>query len=146
VGLNLTVMKQTADNVFLDSNILIYCYTTTEPDKQQKAFQVIDNNPQLFVSTQVLQEFCNVAYKKFSPQGVDLEAALSEIESMVSIHDNNIDTVRKANAIKNKYGYSFYDSLIISAALECGCNTLYSEDMQHSQTIENRLKIVNPFI
>ena len=60
----------------------------------------------------------------------------SRVKSMVSIHDNNIDTVRKANAIKNKYGYSFYDSLIISAALECGCNTLYSEDMQHDQTIK----------
>jgi predicted nucleic acid-binding protein len=138
-------MKQTADNVFLDSNILIYCYTNTELDKQQKAFQVIDNNPQLFVSTQVLQEFCNVAHKKFSPQDVDLETALSEIESMVSIHNNTIDTVRKANALKNKYGYSFYDSLIISSAIECGCNNLYSEDMQHGQTIENKLKIVNPF-
>jgi predicted nucleic acid-binding protein len=138
-------MKQTADNVFLDSNILIYCYTNTEPEKQQKAFQVIDNNAQIFVSTQVLQEFCNVAHKKFSPKDVDLETALSEIESIVSIHDNNIDTVRKANAIKNKYGYSFYDSLIISSALESGCNTLYSEDMQHGQTIEKKLKIVNPF-
>ncbi len=91
MGLNLTVMKQTADNVFLDSNILIYCYTNTELDKQQKVFQVIDNN---------------------------------------------IDTVRKANAVKNKYGYSFYDSLIVAAALECGCVTLFSEDMQHGQTIE----------
>jgi predicted nucleic acid-binding protein len=139
-------MKQTAGNVFLDSNVLIYCYTITEPNKQQKAFQVIDINPQLFVSTQVLQEFCNVVHKKFSPQIVDLETALSEIESLVSIHDNTIDTVRKANGLKNKYGYSFYDSLIISAALECGCNTLYSEDMQHGQTIEDKLKIVNPFI
>lgn len=145
MDLNLTVMKQTADNSFLDSYVLIYCYTSTEPNKQQKAFQVIDNNPRLFVSTQVLQEFCNVAHKKFSPEDVDLDTALSEIESIVTIHDNNIDTIRKANAIKNKYGYAFYDSLIISAALECGCNTLYSEDMQHGQTIENKLKIVNPF-
>jgi predicted nucleic acid-binding protein len=95
-------MKQIADNVFLDSNILIYCYTTTEPDKQQKVFQVIDNNPHLFVSTQVIHEFCNVAHKKFATQDVDLETALSEIESMVSIHDNNIDTVRKANSIKKQ--------------------------------------------
>jgi predicted nucleic acid-binding protein len=64
-GLNLTVMKQTTDNVFLDSNVLVYCYTNTEPEKQQKTFQVIDNSLQLFVSTQVLQEFCNVDIKSF---------------------------------------------------------------------------------
>jgi len=93
-------MKQTADKVFIDSNILIYCYTNTEKEKQQRAFQVIDNSPQLFVSTQVLQEFCNVAHKKFAPQDVDLGKALSEIESMVCIHDNSIDTVRKAYTVK----------------------------------------------
>lgn len=84
-------MKQTADNVFLDSNVLIYCYTHTEPEKQLKAFQVIDKSSELFISTQVLQEFCNVAHKKFSPRDVDLEAALSEIESIVSIHNNTIN-------------------------------------------------------
>jgi predicted nucleic acid-binding protein len=64
---------------------------------------------------------------------------------MVTVHDNTIDTVRKANVLKNKYGYSFYDSLILAAALECGCNTLYSEDMHDGQVIESSLKIINPF-
>ena len=118
-------MKQTADRAFLDSNILIYCYTNTEMEKKQKAFHIIDNCAQLFVSIQVLHEFCNVAHKKFDPQEVDLETALSEIESMVSIHMNSINTVRKANEVKNKYGFSFFDSLIIAAALEFNCNILY---------------------
>jgi len=138
-------MKQTADRAFLDSNILIYCYTNSEPKKKQKAFRIIDNSVHLSISTQVLQEFCNVAHKKFTPQEIDLETALSEIESMVSVYMNSMNTIRKANAIKSKYGYSFYDSLIISAALECGCAILYSEDMQHGQVIENKLKIINPF-
>ena len=45
-----------------------------------------------------------------------------------------------------KYNYSFYDSLIIAAAIESGCSILYSEDMQHNQLIEEKLKIVNPFL
>jgi predicted nucleic acid-binding protein len=45
-----------------------------------------------------------------------------------------------------KYGYSIFDSLIIAAALELGCNTLYTEDMQHGQVIEGTLKITNPFL
>lgn len=138
-------MKQTADRAFLDSNIVIYCYSHSEPVKQQKAFQVIDDSPQLFISTQVLQEFCNVAYKKFFPNETDLETALSEIESMFFIRINTIGTIKKANAVKIKYGYSFYDSLIIASALEANCSILYSEDLQDGQLIESSLKIINPF-
>jgi predicted nucleic acid-binding protein len=66
------------------------------------------------------------------PRGIDLEMAFSEIESMVSYYMNSINTVRKANAVKNKYGYSFYDSLIITAALECSCNILYPENLTYN--------------
>lgn len=138
-------MKQTAGSTFLDSNILVYCYTGTEPQKQQMAFQVIDDSPLLVISTQVLQEFCNVAYKKFSPKEIDLEQALLEIQSLAVVHVNTVDTINKANMLKGKYGYSFYDSLVIAAALEAGCSILYSEDLQDAQVIENSLKIVNPF-
>lgn len=57
-------MKQTVDNAFFDSNIIVYCYTETEPEKQNKAFEIIDNCNRPFISTQVLQEFCNVIHKK----------------------------------------------------------------------------------
>jgi len=48
--------------------------------------------------------------------------------------------------IAQRYQFSFYDSLIIASALEAGCITLYSEDMQHEQVIEKRLTIRNPFL
>ena len=51
----------------------------------------------------------------------------------------------QALALNARYRYSFYDSLIIAAALEAGCQRLLSEDMQHGQQIE-QLRIVNPFI
>ena len=61
--------------------------------------------------------------------------------------DSNIPiTVKEACKNAQKYKFSFYDSLIISAALECDCNILYSEDLHNGQLIENRLKITNPFI
>jgi len=58
---------------------------------------------------------------------------------------NTVDTIKKANTIKYKYGYSFYDSLFIASALEAGCTILYSEDLQDGQVIEKTLTIVNPF-
>jgi predicted nucleic acid-binding protein len=138
-------MKQTADKAFFDSNIIVYCYTGTEPEKQTTAFKIIDDCENTFVSTQVLQEFCNVAHKKFSAKEIDIEQAISEVESLFSVHENSLATIRKANDLKSRYGFSFYDSLIIAAALECGCDTLYSEDLHEGQLIENTLTIVNPF-
>ena len=56
------------------------------------------------------------------------------------------DTIRRALQIAETYGYAYYDSQVIACALEHDCTILYSEDMQHEQEIENRLKIVNPFV
>jgi len=139
-------MKQTAVKSFFDSNIIVYCYSATEPDKQKKVFSIIDNCKFPFISSQVLHEFCNVAHKKFHADDINVNTALTEIERLFYIHLNCITTVREANDIKHKYKFSFYDSLIIAAALECNCKILYSEDLQHKQVIENSLTIINPFI
>lgn len=59
---------------------------------------------------------------------------------------NTRDIIQEATKIADRYGFSFYDSLIISAALNAGCKKLYSEDMQHNQLIEKKLIIINPFL
>jgi predicted nucleic acid-binding protein len=55
-------------------------------------------------------------------------------------------TIHTALDIRERYSFSWYDSLIVAAALEANCDTLYSEDMQNSQVINGRLSIVNPFV
>ncbi|MBI4619581.1 MAG: PIN domain-containing protein [Desulfobacterales bacterium] len=55
-------------------------------------------------------------------------------------------TIKKSLQIKKTYNYSYWDCLIIASALENNCTILYTEDMQDGHTIENRLKIVNPFV
>jgi len=57
----------------------------------------------------------------------------------------NKGTIESSFELKNKYGYSIWDSLIIASALENNCSILYTEDMKNGQVIENRLKIINPF-
>ncbi|MBS1524234.1 MAG: hypothetical protein JST19_01215 [Bacteroidetes bacterium] len=59
---------------------------------------------------------------------------------------NNELSISEACKIAEKYGYSFYDSLIISAALSSNCGILYSEDMTHNHLIEKKLRIINPFV
>ncbi|WP_428995649.1 PIN domain-containing protein [Lamprobacter modestohalophilus] len=57
----------------------------------------------------------------------------------------SLETIRRAHAIKNRYGFSLWDALIVASALEAGCALLYTEDLQHGQWIEQTLRIENPF-
>ena len=58
----------------------------------------------------------------------------------------NKSTVELCWEMRNRYHYSYYDSLILASAVESRCTIIYSEDMQHGQVIEKELKIVNPFL
>jgi predicted nucleic acid-binding protein len=71
---------------------------------------------------------------------------LTDVNANNQLHTNTQLTIHKACNIAMRYKFSFYDTLIIAAALESNCTILYSEDMHHNQVIENALKIVNPFV
>ena len=136
-------MPDKEGKTFIDTNILIYL--SHDPEKGPKVADALLKIPEPTISTQVINEFCNVSLKRFklSPARVgELVKAFSELYSIVSI---NSGTTLKGLQVNEKYKYSFYDSMIIAAALESGCTTLLTEDLQHGQTIERRLKITNPF-
>lgn len=132
------------DNCFIDTNILVYCYTDDEPVKQQRALDIA-NGSDIFISTQVLTELSNTLKRKFKLNWQAVENVVSEVGSDFNVYINKPATIERACQIADKYQYSFYDSFIISAALSCNSKTLYSEDMQDGQVIENNLTIVNPF-
>lgn len=133
------------DRLFLDTNILIYAYSSDDLFKKNIITTLIENNEQLVLSTQNINEFINVMYrKKKIPYDVILNA-IFELESIFEIKIISINTIKQAINISVKYGYSYFDSLIISACLENNCSILYSEDMHNGQIIESALKIVNPF-
>ena len=131
--------------IFLDSNIVIYAYCNNNADKQQKAKDLfIEKN--IVISTQILQETANTLYRKFKADFHTIRLLLEEcVRNVSSLHVNTSETVFQACDIAERYQYSFYDSLIIASALEAECEILYSEDMQHNQLIEGKLKIINPF-
>lgn len=133
------------DRVFLDTNVLIYCYTATEPEKQSKATAVA-NLPSVVISTQVLKELINILRKKFDLDWSNIRSVLDEVERNFEVHTNTTSSVKEACLIAERYGFSFYDSLIIVAALESDCTVLYSEDLQNGQVIEKKLTVINPIL
>ena len=132
------------DNVFLDSNVLVYSYSNSEIQKQEIARQLISDNNSL-ISTQVLQELCNIVTRKFKFSYEQAAIAIKESCQNNSLHINTEDTVLQACQIAGRYGFSFFDSLIVAAALESSCAILYSEDMQDGQIIDEKLTVKNPF-
>jgi predicted nucleic acid-binding protein len=133
------------DRCFFDTNLLVYLYSEDEAEKRSEVIDRLTDTASPFISTQVLQELSNVLLKKFKLTEEKVAEVLKEIESSFFIWPNSFETVQKALSIKKRYGYSFYDALIIVSAIDSGCAVLYSEDLQHGQIIEDRLQILNPF-
>ena len=142
---NLIEKKHMKDNIFIDTNIIIYAYSKTEIEKNKIANELIFSNKYVYISTQVINELINILLKKFKVDLISIENILLELEENFKIINFSLNTQKKAIYIKEKYKFQYYDSLIIATAIENNCSILYTEDMQHNQIIENNLKIINPF-
>ena len=129
---------------FLDSNVILYYYTSSEISKAQLAGEARLRSDAI-ISTQVLSECCNVLSKKLQYSWTQIQKVISEIVELFSIETISTPTIEKALSLAERYRYSYYDSLILASALEARCEVLYSEDFQHNQVIEG-VRIVNPFL
>ena len=127
---------------FFDTNILIY--TATSDPKKQLAADCLGRGG--VASVQVLNEFVHVARRKLRHDWPQIEFALGLFRvSLDDIVPVTLNTHTGAVLLAREHSLSFYDALIVAAAIEAGCDTLFSEDMQHGRTIGG-LTIVNPFL
>jgi predicted nucleic acid-binding protein len=138
------------DKFFLDTNIIIYSFDAQNPEKQKRARELIElalSSSLGVVSYQVVQEFMNVALRKFEKPltYADCRTYVEQVMTPLCEVFPEISFYLSGLILSEKYLYSFYDSLIIAAALEAKCEILFSEDFQHEQEIKG-LKIINPFV
>ena len=138
------------DRYFIDTNILVYSFDNENSHKRNIALKLISEaltQSKGIISYQVVQEFMNVALKKFKvPFNTnDCQKYLTVVlEPLCEVYAS-IDLYHKALEISERWQFSFYDSLIISAALKSECSIIYTEDLQHGQKFFE-LEIVNPFM
>ena len=130
-------------NIFLDTNVFLYAYSD-DLNKKKRSLELL--NLLCMISTQVLSEISNVCFKKLNFSEAKVSTIIKKAIDSCDTFIVNEATIQQAIFIKNRYEYSYYDSLILASALESDCSILYSEDMQHEQVIEKSLKIINPFI
>ncbi len=126
--------------IFLDTNILLY--TLDRGATSARARQALQEG--YAISVQVLNEFANVIRKKSLLEPEELQEAEAEFRNLLQVSPLTIELHDAAFGLSARYGFHFYDSLIVAAALETQCDVLYSEDLQHNQRVES-LRVVNPF-
>ena len=131
---------------FFDTNILVYTDDQDAPKKKSKSLKLLQNCRRHqfgVVSTQVLQEYFVTATRKL---GVDVEVARrkTELFGAFQVVVIRIEDILGAIDLHRLHALSFWDALIVRAALEARCQILYTEDLQHGWRIEG-LEVVNPF-
>jgi predicted nucleic acid-binding protein len=128
---------------FLDTNVLVYAIAQND-SRSNRAEELLREGGML--SIQVLNEFVSVARRKLLMSWQEVTDALAAVRVLcpdpvaltLEVHD-------AAVKLSQKYGYGIYDGLVVAAALDAGCTTLYSEDLHDGQVIDGHLKIQNPF-
>lgn len=134
--------------VFFDTNVLVYAFasrTQIPPDaRAEKAEELLGLGG--IISVQVLNEFADVASRKLRLDWDSIEKGLNAIVLLCGrALPLEVETHSLAVQLSKRYGFRIYDSLIVAAAEQAGCDMLYSEDLQHGQRI-GKVKIVNPFL
>ena len=136
-------------DLFIDTNVLIYQLDTRDARKHAIAERIVSEalaNENACISFQVIQECLNTLLRKAQ---VTLDAAATRayldtvLAPLYRVHAS-LALYRRALDLQQRWQFSFYDSVIVAAALEAGCKRLLSEDLQHGQRIES-LRIENPF-
>ena len=134
---------------FFDTNVLVYLYDNDAPEKQARARRLLTEAAEqgrMLLSTQVLQEFFVCVTRKLAvPLPVDdAERAVRRLAAFPVVQVD-APMILAAISASRKNGFSFWDALIVQAAIQGGATTLYTEDLQHGQDVEG-VKIVNPFL
>ena len=133
--------------IFLDSNILVYFVDEHDSKKQKIAEKLIKNSVEMktgVLSTQSLQEFYSVVTRKSLCSKEQAKTIVEKFKNTLPITQISVLHILKAIDISIQTQFSFWDSLIVSAAHSSGCVIVYSEDMSHNQLV-NGVKIINPF-
>nr|WP_283163649.1 PIN domain-containing protein [Brenneria tiliae] len=126
----------------MDSNVVLYLLSA-DPAKADRAEALLKTNP--VIGVQVINEVTNVCRRKLAMSWEDIGSFLELVRGFCDVAPLTVEVHDRARHLAERYQFSFYDACIVAAAATAGCQILYSEDMNHGQTLEGGLTIRNPF-
>lgn len=142
------------DKAFVDTNVWVYLFVTENPAvdtvRSQTARTILETasaaEMELVVSVQVLNEFANVLRKKFQFSPAEIRTRIEHILGVTEAISLTTNHTLAALDLMEKYRLSWFDALILAAALDSGCTMIYSEDLQDGLFVEKRMRVLNPFL
>jgi predicted nucleic acid-binding protein len=127
---------------FFDTSVLLYLFSA-DADKADRAEKVLAKRG--VISVQVLSELTSVGRRKLRMSWEELREALATLREFCRVEPVTEQTYELALELAARYDLSWYDALIVAAAILAECSILYSEDMHSGLRIKRALKVVNPF-
>ena len=134
-------MRRMPDS-FFDTNVLLYL-AGSDDRKAELAEALVDAGG--VISVQVLNEMANVARRKMALDWDQTQTMLDALRGLLDVRPLTVEVHDIGLALAERYKLSIYDAMIVASALDAGCATLWSEDMQDGLSVEGRLLVVNPF-
>lgn len=132
-------------HVFVDSNIWIYLYSTDA--KALLARKAVDKHfNSIILSTQVIGEVFHSLSRKGIRSKDEARTIINDLVETFTVVDVTTPIASRAMDICIRYGFTYWDSLIVATALEYNCSNLFSEDLQNKQIFEKRLTVINPLL
>ena len=128
---------------FVDTNVVVYAFGQ-DAAKVERAESILGEQPT--ISVQVINEFLSVCRVKLGFDLATRHRLASELLAGCNVVALDSRVVEKAMEIESQSGISYWDALIVAAAILSGCETLYSEDFQHLRVFDGVLTVVNPFV
>lgn len=128
---------------FLDTNVLLY-QISTDPRKAARAEDLLREGGT--ISVQVLNELANVARRKMGLGWAEVRSLIETVRALLDVVPLDTSIHEMGLHLCERYGFAIYDGMIVAAAIQSGCDVLWSEDMQDGLRVENCLTIRNPFV
>jgi predicted nucleic acid-binding protein len=136
------------DRIFVDTNIWIYLFLQDDAKKYkgaEKFFKENNTSAIFFITYQIINEASNTLLKyKYSE--MEIRKYIDLLCKICTIQDFTKEIALTASSLREKYSFSFWDSIVVGSALFSDCNVLITEDMQNGLVVENKLLLKNIFI
>ena len=123
------------DKAFFDTNMLMYLYSNDDDIKKAACRETLKNFIPI-ISTQVINELCNIFTKKLKLPATDIARAISKVTSFFHVETVDLHVISYALKLYSKFGYSYFDCLMLSSAILSGCKHIITEDMQDEHNVD----------
>ncbi len=133
-------------NARVDTNIWFYALSAGDEAKRLATNRLLDSLDRPVINSQVIRELCINLLRKSSYDEAAIQELVTSLYRDCHVAPENVSVFLRASELRKQHSFSYWDSLIVGAALEAGCEIIYSEDMQHGLRVEGRLSIINPLV